>query len=207
MIRFAFIEDSAPYLKVLRSIVQSHSAYHSDSSYVDAESFMEDLNAVDFEIVFVDLQLPNMTGMELTYHLKKLKPETKILICTSYDDQDKLFECLKNGADGYLLKSSTPDQILAAIDDVMSGGAPMSQSIAKKVIAYFFQSSDRKESLALLTPKENEIISLLGEGLLYKEIPERAGCSLETVKKHCSNIYKKLQVSNRTEALKLYFNM
>lgn len=207
MINIALVEDNPQYLKVLKSLLDSNSdLYRCDYTYLDAESFLENLQDIDFDIVILDLQLPGMSGVELTYRIRKTLPDTKILICSSYDDDEKLFQSLQNGANGYILKNSTPDQILLAIEDMMSGGAPMSQTIAKKVLEHFYKQGDRKESLRLLTPKENEVLALLSEGLLYKEIADRKGSAMETIKKHCANIYKKLEVNNRTEAVNMYFN-
>jgi NarL family two-component system response regulator LiaR len=206
MIQIAIVEDSSQYLKVLKTIINSHSEYKCDWTYIDAESILEDLENLKLDIIFVDLQLPNMTGEELTYQLRKRKNSAKIIICSSFDDTNRIFQSLRNGADGYLLKSSTPEQIHQAIEDVLNGGAPMSQSIARKVISHFYIKEDNRESLELLTPKEKEILELLGSGLLYKEIADRQGSAMETIKKHFANIYKKLQVNNRTEALNIFFN-
>jgi DNA-binding NarL/FixJ family response regulator len=124
-------------------------------------------------------------------------------MCTSFEDEDYLFTSLKRGASGYIIKSDTPDQIVAAIRDVMNGGAPMSSSIARKVVNYFKKES---RSMAELTAKENELLNLLAAGLFYKEIAAEMNIGIDTVKKHASSIYKKLQVSNRTEAVNKYKN-
>ena len=204
--RIAIVEDNSQYLKVLKSIIDSDSRRKCLYTYIDAERFIDEHDDTDVEVVFVDIQLPSMSGIELTHHIRTHFPDTKIIICSSYDDDDKLFSSLKNGAHGYILKSSTPDQILQAIEDVLSGGAPMSQSIAKKLLSHFYTTANRTNSLALLTEKENEVLNLLSQGLLYKEISCEQNITLDTVKKHCGNIYRKLQVSNRTEALNLFFN-
>jgi DNA-binding NarL/FixJ family response regulator len=123
---------------------------------------------------------------------------------TSFDDDENIFQALKSGASGYIIKTDSSDKIIESIRDVLQGGAPMSSGVAKKVIQFFSKLPAAASSLEELTPKENQILELLSKGYYYKEISGELNISLDTVKKHCGNIYRKLQVNNRTEAINIY---
>jgi two-component system, NarL family, response regulator LiaR len=153
------------------------------------------------DIVLLDVQLPDGLGSVDVFNLKKLSPTTHFIMCTSFDDEMYIFESLKNGASGYILKSDDAPLIINSINDVLAGGAPMSSSIARKVIQYF---NKPQKQLEQLSPKENQLLGLMSNGLLYKEISSEMNISIDTVKKHASTIYKKLQVNNKTEAINIY---
>jgi DNA-binding NarL/FixJ family response regulator len=155
------------------------------------------------DVVLLDVQLPDGKGSEYVDTLKKICPETHFVMCTSFEDEEYIFSSLKKGASGYIIKSDSPDKIMEAIRDVINGGAPMSSAIAKKVVSHF---KNETRTLQALSPKENEILALLASGLFYKEIASEMNVGIDTVKKHASSIYRKLQVSNRTEAVNKYRN-
>lgn len=150
------------------------------------------------DVIILDLGLPDMDGLQVLLALRYRYQEAKILIYTIYEDSQHLFEALKFGANGYLLKGILHDQLVESILEIMNGGAPMSRSIAKKV----FDSFHRNESeINNLTNKEIQVLQLLSNGLLYKEIAETMSLSINTVKNHLKNIYVKLHVQNSREAI------
>jgi DNA-binding NarL/FixJ family response regulator len=146
--------------------------------------------------------MPGMNGIELVGKIKQKFPQTQCLICTIYDDSDRIFKALKAGASGYILKKSASGQILDAIREINQGGSPMSSEIARRVVQSFYpQGTTTAPEVFPLTPRENEILKQLEKGYLYKEIASTYNISVETVRRHVHNIYEKLHVSNRTEAL------
>jgi DNA-binding NarL/FixJ family response regulator len=166
------------------------------SSAEEALPFISKLSG----IIMVDVKLPGINGPNLIGQISHVNQNVQCIICSLYDDDAFIFSALKNGAVGYLLKDSTADQILAALDDVMKGGSPMSPYIARKVIESFQQPKSKSLS-DVLTGREQEVLSQVAEGLIYKEIGERLFISHQTVKKHLKNIYQKLHVQNKIEAV------
>ncbi len=153
-------------------------------------------------IAIVDIKLPGMNGANLVWHISQSNKEVQCIICSMFDDDEFIFSALKNGALGYLLKDSSGDQILAALDDLKNGGSPMSPYIARRVIASFQQPKEKKVS-ELLSDREQEVLQQLAQGLIYKEIAEKLFISHETVKQHIKHIYQKLHVQNKVEALNM----
>jgi DNA-binding NarL/FixJ family response regulator len=153
------------------------------------------------DVVIMDIELPDGSGIECTARLKQLLPDVQILILTVYNDDEQIFRALEAGASGYLLKRASPDEIVRAIDDVNSGGSPMSAEIARKVVRSFHKTSAAASDLQSLTRRETEILGALSQGYASKEIAERLGISYDTVCEHLGNIYQKLHVRSRTEAV------
>jgi DNA-binding NarL/FixJ family response regulator len=141
-----------------------------------------------------------MSGIECTARLKKVLPAVQILMVTVYEDDEHIFEALKMGASGYLLKWTKADELLHAISDLMRGGAPMTGQIARQVIAQFRNSPSKIVEQARLTQREEEVLGLVAKGYLNKEVAAKLGTSLETVRVHLRNIYEKLHVHSRTQA-------
>ena len=154
----------------------------------------------------MDIRLPDSSGIECTAHLKSRLPNTQVLMFTIYDDNEQIFAALKAGAVGYLLKDSKPEELLDAIRETANGGAPMTAEIARKVIASFHRTPAQIDEFEQLTGREDEILELFSQGLLCKEIADRLGISLETVNSHRKNIYRKLHVRSRTEAVIKYLH-
>lgn len=152
------------------------------------------------DVIIMDIQLPDGSGIDCAARLKRQLPRTQILMFTIYDDTEQIVKSLEAGASGYLLKDTTPAEILAAIHDVRAQGAPLSREVARKLIGSFHRPANAPETESL-TPRENEILLLLGEGLLYKEIADRLAIKLDTVGTHVKSIYRKLHVRSRTEAV------
>jgi len=201
LITISIIEDDVKYGLLMKKMIESEPDMACVSIYTNLKNSLNDLATNCPDVVLVDVQLPDGLGSEYVEVLKKVSPESLFIMCTSFEDEDYIFESLKNGASGYLIKSDSPDKIVQAIRDVINGGAPMSATIARKVVSYF-QLQTR--TLEALTPKENELLANLAEGLFYKEIATKMNIELDTVKKHASTIYRKLQVSNRTEAVNMF---
>lgn len=156
------------------------------------------------DVVLMDINLPGMSGIECVAHLKKQLPKIEIVMLTIYENSDNLFNALKAGASGYLIKSSSPDALYDAVRDVMMGGAPFSSHIARQVVRHFRGVGEAASLKERLTPRENEVIELLAAGYLYKEVADQLGIGQETVRSHVKKICEKLQVRSRVEAIAKY---
>jgi DNA-binding NarL/FixJ family response regulator len=201
MITISIVEDNDQFRSGLEAIIQSEPDFSLIASYTDAEKALIDLPENPPDIVIADISLPGMRGTELIVRLKQKLPQTQFMVCSIHNDNDTIFEALKCGASGYILKDPvTAGEIIKAIRDLYHGGSPMSPFIARKVITTF-QKPAISEADALLSQREKEVLELISKGLLYKEIAQELGIGIETVKKHLQNIYQKLQVQNKIEAL------
>ena len=201
MITISIVEDNEHFRNGLEAIIQSERDFFLVASYTNAEHALADLPDNPPDIVIADISLPGMQGTELIFRLKQLLPQTQCMVCSIHDDNDHIFEALKCGASGYILKDPvTSVEIIKAIRDLYHGGSPMSPFIARKVISTF-QKPAIQDADALLSVREKEVLELLAKGLIYKEIAQQLGVGTETVKKHLQNIYQKLQVQNKIEAL------
>jgi DNA-binding NarL/FixJ family response regulator len=202
MITIAVVEDNVQFRNGLESIIQSQNDMVLAGSYESAEKALNALPDNPTDIVISDINLPGMRGTNLIMHLKDKMPHTQFMVCSIHDDDDTIFEAMKYGASGYILKNPvTADEIIKAIHDLYNGGSPMSPFIARKVISSFQKPTVSTES-SLLSVREKEVLEFLARGLLYKEIADKLGVSHETIKKHLKNIYQKLHVQNKIEALK-----
>jgi len=195
----SIVEDNKMCQMVLVKIINDKDEFLLGEIYESAEDALEMIENPP-NVAIVDIELPGMNGIALIKKLKTTAPEIQCLVCTMHDDDEKIFEALESGADGYVLKKSTPAQIKRAICDVIEGGAPMSPYVAKRVIS-IFKKPVVTEKDALLTEREQQVIQLLSKGLSYKQIGDQLFVSHETVKKHLKNIYYKLHVQNKVEAL------
>src|SRR6187402_445063 len=201
MIKVAIVEDNDQFRTALETIVDQEKDTTLAGSYTSAEKALSALEQDPPDIAIVDISLPGLRGPELIVRLKDKIPQTLFMVCTIHDDNDTIFEALKSGASGYILKDPvTAIEIVKAIHDLYNGGSPMSPFIARKVIGTF-QKPAIKDVNALLSQREKEVLEQVAEGLLYKEVAIRLSISAETVKKHLKNIYQKLHVQNKVEAL------
>ncbi len=204
MISVAIIEDLATYRNAMEVLLNGSTGYHCCGAFDSAETALRSLPVLKADVALVDIHLPGMSGIQLVKCIREMIPDTLCMMCTAYDQDDDVFQALQSGAHGYILKSTPPVKILEAIQELKNGGSPMSNEIARKVVMTFQQSSvDRAEFD--LTRRETETLTLLSQGLLYKEIALRLSVTLDTVRRHCFNIYTKLHVNNRTEAINKYF--
>jgi DNA-binding NarL/FixJ family response regulator len=200
MIKLGIVEDSRTTREGLETIINLSPDFRCVCSCDTAEKALVQLPKHAPEVVLMDIQLPGMSGIECVARLKKLLPDTQVIMVTVYEDPDRIFSALRNGASGYLLKRSTPEEVLAAIRDVQQGGAPMSGEIARKVILHFRDQTTSAAEVATLTAREREVLELVAEGFINKEIADRLCVSVEAVRWHLKHIYAKLHVRSRTEA-------
>jgi DNA-binding NarL/FixJ family response regulator len=200
MIKIAIVEDHKPTREGLQKIITLSPGYECVCTCSSAEEALEVLPAQRPEVVLMDIQLPNMSGVECVSQLKALLPSVQVIMVTVYEDPDRIFRALRAGASGYLLKRATPEQVLSAIRDVQQGGAPMSGEIARKVIAYFQNQTTAAADVDKLSAREREVLELVVHGFSNKEIAERLSVTVEAIRWHLKHIYNKLHVHSRTEA-------
>lgn len=201
VIKVALVEDDYPFREAIKVLLNGTPGFRCVADYADGEAAWHDPALAKAQVVLVDIGLPGMNGIELVRRLKSSGIDLMPLMLTVYEDTERLFQSLTAGAFGYLLKRTPPAEILAGIQEVVAGGSPMSRSLARKVIQHFHVLPAPSQELALLTPREREILERLATGYIYKEIAGQLDISLETVKAHLRNIYKKLQVNSRAEAM------
>jgi DNA-binding NarL/FixJ family response regulator len=200
MITVAIVEDVKEIRTGLQLLIGYSDGFSCEEVYANAELALEQLPRTRPNVVLMDINLPGISGIECVRRLKPLCGATQFIMSTVYDDDENIFESLKAGATGYLLKKTQPARILEAITEVYQGGSPMSTQIARRVIGSF-QKEDGIDASDLLTGKEKEILKGLSKGLRYKEIASNLNISIETVRSHTRRIYEKLHVQSRTEAL------
>jgi DNA-binding NarL/FixJ family response regulator len=204
-IKVSIVEDLAEIREGLISLLETDKRFELLPCYTSAETAAEEMPAWQPDITVMDINLPGMTGIECIRRIKSECPNTQFMMFTIYEDDEKVFEALNAGASGYMLKKTPFSKIVECIVELYEGGSPMSTQIARKVIQQFQQKNKESDEMNLLSPKENEVLSLLAKGFLYKEIGEKLTISVNTVKQHIHKIYQKLHVSNRTEAInKIY---
>ncbi len=205
-IRVAVIEDQKDTRDMLAILINGSDGYKCIASYETGEEAIKGIPDIEPDVVLVDINLPGLSGTETVKQLKTTCPEMQFIMCTSLEDADNIFSALQAGATGYLTKSTTPTKILDAISDAYAGGAPMSSQIARKVITFFQTKTEKtNKELDKLSAREQEILDYLSKGYRYKEIASLLFINIETVRKHIHNIYEKLQVNSRTDALNKVF--
>lgn len=204
-ITVAIVEDDAEIRETLTRVVRRAPRLSFLRSFSRAEEALEELPALAPDVVVMDIQLPGMNGIQATARVKTLLPKTQILVLTVFGDSDQVFRALEAGANGYLLKRSSRQEIVEAIEQVRAGCAPMSGEIARKVVELLRKPTPRAGDLdQRLTPREEEVLGLLAKGFVTKEIADHLQISGDTVRFHLKHIYSKLHVRSRTEALLRY---
>ncbi len=200
-IRVAIVEDNLGIQQTLKSIVQMAPSLSFDGAYSSAEKAYGPILSNRPDVVLMDINLPGKSGIQLVAELKAKLPKLQVMMITVYEDGDQIFASLQAGASGYLLKRSQPEEIIQSIEELYKGGSPMSPDVARKVVSFFQQRKSAAEDLAQLTPRELEVLTELAKGYRYREIADRLKIGNETVRTHIHNIYDKLHVSSRTEAV------
>ena len=200
-IRIALVEDLADVRDSWTRLIDGIPNFKCVCSCASGEDALRRLPEERVDLVLMDIRLPRMSGIACTTRLKPLIPDTQILILTVSADSDTVFRALEAGADGYLLKRCSPEELQAAVLDVLKGGVPMTSEIARRVIASFRRQPAKTDTVTKLTPREEEILNLLSRGFVSKEIAAQLGVSYETVRDHLKHIYEKLHVHSRGEAV------
>ena len=203
-IKVCIVEDLAEIRDGLAELVKSDQELLMLENFSNAESAVAKLPSMHADIVIMDINLPGMSGIDCIKQIKEKCPSTQFLIFTVYENDEKVVQAIQAGATGYLLKRTKPERILESIKELSQGGSPMSSNIARKLLSIFLneKKATKKE---ILSDRENQVLQLLADGLLYKEIAERLHIVHGTVRQHIHNIYEKLHVQNRTEAVNKYF--
>jgi DNA-binding NarL/FixJ family response regulator len=203
MINVVVVEDNDTIRDGLKILIDGTVGYHCLAVYNKCELMLKNLKKLNPDVILMDIGLPGMNGIEGIKKAKEILPELTILVLTVYEENDLIFDALCAGACGYLVKKTPPSKLLEAIQEAYKGGAPMSSHIARKVIDFFQQKNkvSPKGSQQILTPREREILSGLVEGNSFKVIADTLFISIETVRFHFRNIYKKLHVHSQSEAV------
>jgi DNA-binding NarL/FixJ family response regulator len=204
-ISLAIVEDLDEVRDGLKNFLALSNEFIILDTFKTAEEAVHDIPVLKPDIVIMDISLPGMNGIECIRQLKNKSPGTQYMMFTVYENDEKVFEALKAGASGYLLKNTGLVQLVESLKELYNGGSPMSANIARKLVTIFVENHKRAESLESLTLRENETLQLLAKGLLYKEIANQLEISVATVRQHIHKIYDKLHVQNRTEAINKAF--
>ena len=200
----AIVEDDPTLRKTLAEIVNTSASWNLVGMFASAEDALQELPGSPPQMVLMDIQLPGISGIECVAASKQQCPEVQVLMVTVYDNNDRIFEALAAGSSGYLLKRDAPNMLLESLNDLRNGGSPMSSAIARKVVQRFQSPPNTTSVDHDLTPRETEILEQLVKGSLYKEIASDLEIGVETVRTHLRNIYAKLHVRTRTEAVVKY---
>jgi len=200
-IQVALVEDDPEIRANLAHRVGRSPGFRLLRSYSDAESALADLPRHSPDVVLMDINLPGIDGIECVRQLKVKMPAVQFIMLTIYEDGNRLFKSLMAGASGYLLKRTPPDKLLVAIREAHEGGAPMTPEVARRVVQHFQQIPQPASELQRLTPRETDVLEQLAKGFLYKEIEDNLGISTGTLRSYIANVYEKLHVHSRTEAV------
>lgn len=213
-LKLCIVEDNPQIQDLLEQILKMDSSYQWVASFNNAEDAIKKIPLLKPNIVLTDINLgEGKSGIDCVREIKAEHPEILFMMCTVYEEDEKIFEALRAGANGYLLKKTAPDKMLAAIKELSEGGAPMSSQIARKVVNAFSEQNKPKPEVAQashdlsndLSRREMEILEMIAKGMLYKEISETLFITQQTVRKHVYHIYDKLHVKNRVEAVNKFY--
>jgi DNA-binding NarL/FixJ family response regulator len=204
-ISLAIVEDLDEVRDGLKNFISLSKDFKILDTFKTAEEALFDIPKLQPDIVIMDINLPGMSGIECIRQVKDKSPKTQFMMFTVYENDEKVFEALKAGASGYLLKNTGLVQLIESLRELHDGGSPMSANIARKLVTVFRDKEKELEPVEALSNRENEILHLLSKGLLYKEIADKLSISVSTVRQHIHHIYEKLHVQNRTEAINKAF--
>ena len=206
-VKVSIVEDNDRVRESLASLIEGARGFRCVGAHRSAEAALKLVPEEKPNVVLMDIHLPRLCGIDCVRKLKAIEPDLLVLMLTAYEDDDLIFQALKAGANGYLVKQTPPSEILAAIREVHEGGAPMSSNIARKVIQSFHQTASSESTTETLSPREREILELLAKGYMNKEIADTLSIAFQTVHTHVRNIYGKLHVRSRTEAVVKFLGM
>ncbi len=195
------VEDNRGLREQIVQILEAAPDLKCIGAFPSAEEALPEILAKNPDVVLMDIRLPGMSGIQCVAEIKKVLPTMQIIMVTVYEDSERIFRALKAGANGYLVKSSPPKKLLAAIRDVSTGGAPLSSHIANKVVRHFHLIGNSPLEAENLSPREHEVLELLASGFIYKEIGDKLSIGTETVRTHVKNICQKMHVRSRLEAV------
>jgi DNA-binding NarL/FixJ family response regulator len=200
-IRIFIYDDSTERRDSLKALLSFNDELKFVGEAMNCVNVLSEMDTYYPDVVLMDINMPDVDGIEGLRQIKIKHPEIKVLMQTAFDDSEKIFTCIKNGASGYILKNDKPQRILQAIEEVNQGGAAMNPAIAQKVLDYFIPKTINN----LLSPKETEVLAFLAEGLSYKMVADKLGISYATVNTHAKRIYEKLHISSLGEAIAYYY--
>lgn len=200
-IRIFIYDDSDERRDSLKALLMLNDDFKFVGEAMNCKNVLFEIENFYPDVVLMDINMPEVDGIEGLRQIKTHHPEVKVLMQTAFDDSEKIFTCIKNGASGYILKNDKPQRILQAIEEVNQGGAAMNPAIAQKVLDFFIP----KQIENPLSPKETQVLSLLADGLSYKMVADKLGVSYSTVNTHAKRIYEKLHISSLGEAIAFYY--
>ncbi|RZJ71029.1 response regulator transcription factor [Flavobacterium sp.] len=206
MIKICLIEDLPDVLNGLQAIIAQDGRFDFQKGFATAEEAIAELPKLQPHVVLTDINLPGKSGIDCVREIKPKFPDIQFMIFTIYEDNDQVFEALKAGSSGYILKNTAPSKIIESLVELHEGGSPMSPKIARKVLSTFNSEPVQNDVAEILSKREHEVLELLSKGFLYKEIAEKLNIAISTVKRHLNNVYSKLQVQNKVEAVNRLYN-
>ena len=201
-IRVAIFDDNTQLRESLFNFIDASEGFICTGAFANCENILQNVKDTKPDVILMDIEMPGINGIDAVAMIKSKYPDVKILMQTIFEDDDKIFQSICNGAEGYILKNTPPEEILSALKEIYEGGAPMTPAIASKVLKMLKHnlSTDANESFNL-SPREKEILKCLVEGMSYKLVADSCYISIETVSGHIKNIYRKLQVHSKSEAV------
>lgn len=202
-IKVALVEDNSSLRESLSELVNSVEDLVCIGAYGNAEEFLQKVKSVSPHVVLMDIGLPGMSGVEAVFKLREYFPSAEVLMLTIYEDDKRIFDAICAGASGYLLKRTPPEKIVNAIHDIYRGGAPMTPKVARRVLALFRDTNPAISPSSRLSPREQEVLNELVNGLSYKMIADHLEISIDTVRSHIKHIYKKLHVNSNAQAINI----
>jgi len=201
------VEDDVSVRNILSGWLENASGFVCAGVFADVESALSEISRVKPDVVLLDINLPGLSGIECVRQLKPRLPSTQFVMLTVYEDSNHIFDALSAGATGYLIKTTSREAVIAALREVHAGGSPMSGNIARKVVQSLHQPKPTLKPSEDLSKRENEVLGLLAQGYLYKEIADSLGISIETVNTYIRRIYEKLHVHSRAQAVARFTNI
>jgi DNA-binding NarL/FixJ family response regulator len=200
-IKIVIYEDTLPLRESLSALIEKNPPFELTGAFENCTSVKEDIAALQPDIVLMDIGMPGISGIEGVKIIRKFFPHVEVLMLTVFDDDENIFNAICAGAAGYLLKKTSNEKILEAIQDVYNGGAPITSSIAKRILQHFPKQASQREEINKLTTREQQVLQLLANGNSYKMVASELNISIDSVRTYVRRLYEKLQVHSVTEAI------